>query len=64
MSIIPELLDLITEYLSKKSDKILNKIKALLRYFKLLFRVNYSDFIDKLIDICKLRIIEILEVIP
>ena len=54
----------LTNYLQKKTDARLNKMRAILSYFTLIFRMAYLDIIDKIINLCKLRFMEILEELP
>jgi hypothetical protein len=64
MSIEHELIELIGSYLNKKSEVVVRKIKALLKYFKLIFLINYMETLTKIINLTKLRIVEILEIVP
>lgn len=64
MSIINEFIDLIAEYLHKNKRETLIKIRSLFKYFKLIFRIYYQEILEKLVQVCKLKIIEILKVIP
>jgi hypothetical protein len=43
---------------------VLAKLKAIINYFKMIFRLEYMDIIDKIIGICKMRFIEVLVEIP
>ena len=52
------------KYLLKKSPLVLAKLKAIINYFKLTFRLEYIDIIDKIINNCKMRFIEVLKEIP
>ena len=39
---------------------MLDKLKATISYFKLIFRLEYIETIEKIIGICKMRFIEVL----
>ncbi len=64
MSIFQQIISLISIYLEKKSEDSIFKLKTILKHFKLLFRLNYMEIIEKIIVVCKLRLIQILEILP
>lgn len=57
MSVLNELVDLIGNYLNKRALKNMKKINAILIFFKLIFRLNYKETIEKIINSCKMRLI-------
>ncbi len=45
MSILNEFVELISNYLNKRTAHTMNKIKAILSFFKLIFKINYKQTI-------------------
>ena len=45
MSVLNKLVDLISNYLNKRTPQTMNKIKTILSFFKLIFKLNYKETI-------------------
>jgi hypothetical protein len=64
LSIIPAIVDLVFEYISRPQPAILLKLRAIFKFFRLICKIEYQEIQTRLIAKCKLKILDILSVLP
>ena len=64
LSIVPAIAELVYEYINRPTSPILLKLKAMFKYFRLICKLEYKEILASLINKCKLKILDILKVLP